>query len=272
MRAVILTRPDSDAVAVIGGERIVEEGGGDLIVGRREKAAQEDNPGRAARITVAGDEVVLDRYVEAIVGGPVVIRVGVVEHPSERHDAGARGPGDGVASNSYVGDLVMIPQDVYRDAPAQGVLDGIVPHDDMLDGPAIEGLAIVGKIPPREHTNGAVSNGIVSNRVVHHGGRHFWRGSDPDAIHTRDPGSQHPETLDGIVAGENIEDVKGKAHRPAVEGNIRDMVAIHVAIEGGMPPTQRQGAGEYDGTIAEAGGKFDRFLSRGVVGGNDCLA
>ena len=79
--AVLLPSPNSDAGAVIVGERVVEEGGGDLIVRRGGKAAEDDNPGRAARITVAGDEVVLDRHLEAIVGGPVVIGVASLNTP-----------------------------------------------------------------------------------------------------------------------------------------------------------------------------------------------
>ena len=62
------------------------------------------------------------------------------------------------------------------------------------------------------------------------------------------------------MAGEDVEDVKGKEHRRAVEGDIRGVIAIHIAIEGGVPTTQRQGAGEHDGAAAEAGGKGDGLL------------
>ena len=61
----------------------------DLIVGQMSAQPPKTAiPATSPGMTVAGDEVVLDRHVEAIVGGPIVIGVSEVLPPSDHPDAG----------------------------------------------------------------------------------------------------------------------------------------------------------------------------------------
>lgn len=84
--AVVQPRPDRDTGAVIARDRVTEQVRCYLVAGRS-KPANHGNPGDIARVLIAGDEVVLDGDVSAIVGGSPIPAKGqdarshIVLHP-----------------------------------------------------------------------------------------------------------------------------------------------------------------------------------------------
>jgi len=74
------------------------------------------------------------------------------------------------------------------------------------------------------------------------------------------------------MAGEDIDDIKRKAHRCTVESDIGGVIAIYVAGERGVSAAESQGGGKYDRDAAEARSKLYYLCTRGIVSGDDRLA
>src|SRR5215510_16530972 len=96
----------------------------------------------------------------------------------------------------------------------------------------------------------------------------------------------HLQTVDGVVAGKdrypsrrsnrrNSRRSRDRKNSP-FQRNIWDAIVIGVAVDGGLPVTERRQwkpmKADLDGTAAQARIKSDRVCTGCIIGGNDRLA